>query len=64
VGKQQEPCDSSNDGIMGVLLFSVVSCGMHKLCVPGSIFSLQTWGSSCCDTGGKQTKGKENGSDL
>lgn len=44
MGKQQEPCDSSNDGIMGVSLFSVIS--VCKFCALGSVPSLQTWAAA------------------
>lgn len=36
---------------------------MQVLCA-GEHFHLTDMGSSCCDTDGKQTKGKENDSDL
>lgn len=45
-GRQQEPYDSPNDGIMGVSLFSVIPHAVCKFCVLGSIFVSQTWAAA------------------
>lgn len=53
--RQQEPCDASNDGIMGVSLFSVIPHTACKFCVLGSIFISQTWAAAAAiQTANKQ----------
>lgn len=45
-GEHQGPCNSCDDGLVGVALFPVISKAVCKSCVMGNIFSSQSWAAA------------------